>query len=310
MWTWVEAMQAALHEGGPGGNRIKDRVRASCSRLAEMDCGGAKGPRGQPRATPAFGRHRVGGLGLTQVPGGLHVVDGQGDMCHSGCRWAGATRSDKGRLESTLGEGQREKLGLSVQPSPLRAVEGRAVGLWGRGRAGSLGGWKTKDSGRKVPRPVNRRGYSRLTYKRRYGAWFNFSSARESWEIGRHGQTREAAARMLCALRVVWGASWSCLCCPPGTCGCSGTGVVARVTLHSVVAFARAGQESQEARGAAECEEPVLVTTRVGRRKGEARVRRAEPGRRRQQAAWLTFFEAGGSCRLISTKAEHNQEIV
>lgn len=86
--------------------------------------------------------------------------------------------------------------------------------------------------------------------------------------------------------------------------------MVARVTLHSVVASARAGQESQEDRGATECEEPVLVATRVGRRKGKARVRREEPGWRKQQVAWLTFFEAGGSCKLISTKVEHNQEIV
>lgn len=81
---------------------------------------------------------------------------------------------------------------------------------------------------------------------------------------------------MLCALRVVWGVSWSCLCCA-GTCGRSGTGVVATVKLHSVVAFAREGQESQEDRGATEREEQVRVTMRVGRGKGKDRVGREEP---------------------------------
>lgn len=87
---------------------------------------------------------------------------------------------------------QLEKLGLSVQPSPLQSCGGQGGGPLGQreGRPAS-GGWKTKDSVRKVPCPVNRRGYSHLTYTRRYCAWFNFSSVRESWEIGQHGQTRE-----------------------------------------------------------------------------------------------------------------------
>lgn len=55
MWTWVEAMQAALHEGQPGGNRIKDRVWASCSRLAEMDCGGiSQGTEGTAACHPCL----------------------------------------------------------------------------------------------------------------------------------------------------------------------------------------------------------------------------------------------------------------
>lgn len=124
-------------------------------------------------------------------------------MCHSGCRWAGGRVSQwvpmgrgeeeqQGSLGEHFGRGaqkscgrQLEKLGLSVQPSPLQSCGGQGGGPLGQreGRPAS-GGWKTKDSVRKVPCPVNRRGYSHLTYTRRYCAWFNFSSVRESWEIG------------------------------------------------------------------------------------------------------------------------------
>lgn len=78
-----------VHAGGtPQGNagreqRIKDRVWASCPQLAGMDYRGLSqetertatwGARAD--ATSAFSCHQVGGLGLLQVTGSLHTVDG------------------------------------------------------------------------------------------------------------------------------------------------------------------------------------------------------------------------------------------